>query len=160
MNKQQLEQLYLDAYGQTQSTPDGPMCRLGRIERTQRIVDANKGDHRYVEALETLQMQAKASFDAYDKALMDYGKPIDFQHTCQCPFCQKNVTLHLGFRFSGNTLRKDDIQIQFHDDKALILVKGTPVKSVKTMEEIEQWLEQRHGKRTSAEQQQSSAALV
>ena len=91
-----------DAYGRTQSTPDGLYCRIGRVNRAYKIIAQrnlmpDSANYKAAMAtIKTMEDAANESFAAADKALSNYirqckqaKKENDVAApVCDCPYCR------------------------------------------------------------------------
>jgi hypothetical protein len=90
-----------NAYGRTQATPDGMMCRMGRIDRAYQLkANANGNAHKYEAAIKVLRDDATASFANADKLMATYQRLCKSQNitatidapTCDCSYCKGEIT--------------------------------------------------------------------
>lgn len=90
-----------DAYGRSQATPDGTMCRMGRIDRAYRHkATANGNASKYQAAIVAMQNDANAAFAAADKAMATYQRLCKSQNitatvdapACDCSYCKGEFT--------------------------------------------------------------------
>ena len=90
-----------DAYGRSQTTPDGMMCRLGRIDRAYQVkASANGNASKYQAAIAKLQDDAKTAFANADKLTATYARLCKQQNItanidapiCDCPYCKSQIT--------------------------------------------------------------------
>lgn len=109
--KQTALQALNDAYGRTQTTPEGLYCRIGRIDRAYRIL-AQKGADNSPIAIKAKSMIASMEEDAdkvfaqADKALASYirsrkfgGLPNDIDAPiCDCAYCSQPAPTINGVR--------------------------------------------------------------
>lgn len=90
-----------DAYGRTQATPDGMMCRMGRIDRACQL-KAKAGDKatKYETAIKAMQDDARTAFANADRLTAIYQQVCKSQNitadmdisTCDCSYCQTGLT--------------------------------------------------------------------
>lgn len=89
-----------DAYGRTQSTPDGMMCRMGRIDRAYQLRGrANGNGAKYDAAIKAMRDDAEAAFALADKATATYQRLCKSQNitanmdapNCDCSYCQTGI---------------------------------------------------------------------
>lgn len=90
-----------DAYGRTQATPDGSMCRMGRIDRAYQLkAGANGNAGKYQIAITKMQEEATAAFAEADKAMATYARLCKQQNiaadidtpACDCAYCLGEFT--------------------------------------------------------------------
>lgn len=90
-----------DAYGRSQTTPDGMMCRLGRIDRAYQVkAGANGNAGKYQAAITVLQNDAQTAFANADKLTATYARLCKQQNitvnieapVCDCPYCKSEIT--------------------------------------------------------------------
>ena len=112
-----------DAYGRAQATPDGMMCRMGRIDRAYQLkARANGNAQKYEAAIKALQDDATASFANADKLMATYQRLCKSQNitasldapNCDCGYCKGEFTGRMNHedweRFIvalGTTVRAD-----------------------------------------------------
>jgi len=90
-----------NAYGRTQVTPDGMMCRMGRIDRAYQLkAGANGNAGKYQAAIVAMQNDATAAFAEADKAMATYQRLCKSQNitanmdapNCDCSYCKGEIT--------------------------------------------------------------------
>lgn len=90
-----------NAYGRTQATPDGMMCRMGRIDRAYQLkASANGNASKYQAAIVAIQNDATAAFAEADKAMATYQRLCKSQNitanmdapNCDCSYCKGEIT--------------------------------------------------------------------
>lgn len=90
-----------DAYGRTQKTPDGLMCRMGRIDRAyQRMSTANGNKAKYEVAIKAMRDDAAAAFALADKLQATYARLCKIENiaadidlpNCDCSYCWGEFT--------------------------------------------------------------------
>jgi len=90
-----------NAYGRTQATPDGMMCRMGRIDRAYQLkAGANGNAGKYQAAIVAMQNDATAAFADADKAMATYQRLCKSQNitanmdapNCDCSYCKGEIT--------------------------------------------------------------------
>lgn len=90
-----------NAYGHTQATPDGMMCRMGRIDRAYQLkASANGNAGKYQAAIVAMQNDATAAFAEADKAMATYQRLCKSQNitanmdapNCDCSYCKGEFT--------------------------------------------------------------------
>ena len=112
-----------NAYGRTQATPDGMMCRMGRIDRAYQLkAGANGNASKYQAAIVAMQNDATAAFAEADKAMATYQRLCKSQNitasldapNCDCGYCKGEFTGRMNHedweRFIvalGTTVRAD-----------------------------------------------------
>lgn len=85
------------AYGQSQTTPDGKMCWMGRIDRAYEKSKANPSNERIKSAIKSLEFLASKDFADAERKRADYVdacKSNGIQHSeieiaCECSYCQR-----------------------------------------------------------------------
>lgn len=99
--RQKTLEALLDAYGRSQATPEGMMCRMGRIDRAYQLkAGANGNAHKYEAAIKVLQGDATASFANADKLTATYARLCKQQNipaiidapVCDCVYCKSEIT--------------------------------------------------------------------
>jgi len=89
-----------NAYGRTQATPDGMMCRMGRIDRAYQLkAGANGNAGKYQAAIVAMQNDATAAFADADKAMATYQRLCKSQNitanmdapNCDCSYCKGEI---------------------------------------------------------------------
>lgn len=88
-----------DAYGRTQTTPDGLYCRIGRIDRAYRILKGNNSPiaMKARATIKTMEEDAKNAFVQADRTLASYVRARKFSGqgndldapTCDCAYCSQ-----------------------------------------------------------------------
>ena len=90
-----------NTYGRTQATPDGMMCRMGRIDRAYQLkAGANGNADKYHAAIVAMQNDATAAFADADKAMATYQRLCKSQNitanmdapNCDCSYCKGEIT--------------------------------------------------------------------
>lgn len=99
--RQKTLQALQDAYGRTQATPDGMMCRMGRIDRAYQL-KAKAGDKaaKYETAIKAMRDDAQTAFANADRLTAIYQRVCKSQNitadmnipTCDCSYCQTGLT--------------------------------------------------------------------
>lgn len=90
-----------DAYGRSQATPEGVMCRMGRIDRAYQLkARANGNAGKYQAAITVLKNDAQSAFVNADKLMATYQRLCKAQNitadidtpTCDCSYCKGEIT--------------------------------------------------------------------
>jgi len=89
-----------DAYGRSQATPEGVMCRMGRIDRAYQLkARANGNAGKYQAAITVLKNDAQSAFVNADKLMATYQRLCKAQNiiatieapVCDCPYCKGEI---------------------------------------------------------------------
>lgn len=98
--RQKLLSALQDAYGRTQATPDGMMCRMGRIDRAYQLKE-KAGDKavKYEAAIKAMRDDAQTAFANADRMTATYQRSCKSQNitadtnipTCDCSYCQTGL---------------------------------------------------------------------
>jgi len=90
----------MDAYGRTQTTPDGIYCRFGRIDRAYKMKAQKQGGEKYQAAIKEMEDSANQAFAKADAAMASYARLRKMEGlendldapSCDCPYCQQTPT--------------------------------------------------------------------
>lgn len=90
-----------DAYGRSQKTPDGLMCRMGRIDRAYQLKASATGNaEKYKTAIAKMEQEATAAFDQADRVMATYTRLCKIEGVsnaldvsqCDCAYCLGEFT--------------------------------------------------------------------
>lgn len=95
--KEKLLQAFADAYGRTQTTPDGLLCRMGRIARAYRLMAQASDGTKHQVVIKKMQEEATHAYALEDRLRAAYVRLCKIEDVsadldivgCDCPHCRQ-----------------------------------------------------------------------